>query len=86
MLIGIIFVTSFNPLASVLVKKYETIKGSYERDQDYLAAITSNGIWIKEKKLKTTYIIRAMKLEDENLINLTIYEFDNNTYYFCWAC
>ena len=28
------------------------IKGSYEKDKDYLAAITENGIWIKEKTLK----------------------------------
>ena len=50
-LIGIFFITSLNPITSALVKKYEIIKGSYERDQDYLAAITKNGIWIKEKNL-----------------------------------
>ena len=50
--IGILFVTSINPITSVMVKKYESIKGSYERDQDYLAAITVNGIWIKEKNLE----------------------------------
>ena len=51
-LLGIFIITSINPITSVLVKKYETIKGNYERDLDYLAAITENGIWIKEKSLK----------------------------------
>ena len=51
-LIGVFFITSINPITSVLVKKYETIKGNYERDLDYLAAITENGIWIKEKKFE----------------------------------
>ena len=76
--IGIIFVTAINPITSVMIKKYESIKGSFERDQDYLAAITVNGIWIKEKNLKKNNIIRASTLKGSRLINLTIYEFDDN--------
>ena len=75
---GIFFLTSINPITSLLVKKYETIKGSYERDKDYLAAITINGIWIKEKNLEINNIIRSSSLEGEKLINVTIYEFDQN--------
>ena len=33
-LLGIFFITSINPITSVLVTKYETIKGGYERDKD----------------------------------------------------
>ena len=75
-LLGIFFITSINPITSVLVKKYETIKGDYERDRDYLAAITENGIWIKEKTNLKNNIIRASHLEEDNLMNVTIYEFD----------
>ena len=75
-ILGIFFITSINPITSLLVKKYETIKGSYERDKDYLAAITENGIWIKEKKLEINNIIRASSLKDEDFINVSIYEFD----------
>ena len=77
-LIGIFFITAINPITSVLVKKYETIKGGYEKDQDYLAAITENGIWIKEKNLLKNNIIRSTSLSDEKLINVTIYEFDQD--------
>ena len=58
-LIGVFFITSINPITSVLVKKYETIKGNYERDLDYLAPITENGIWIKEKKMDENRILFA---------------------------
>ncbi len=75
-ILGILFITSFNPITSILVKKYENIKGSYETDQDYLAAITVNGIWIKEKDLNKNNIIRSSNLNKENLIRVTIYEFD----------
>ena len=77
-ILGIFFVTSINPITSVLVKKYETIKGNYERDKEYLAAITENGIWIKEKNLEKSNIIKSSHLEDNNLLNVTIYEFDKD--------
>ena len=73
-MLGIFFITSINPITSVLVQKYESIKGNYDRDRDYLATITQNGIWIKEKN----NIIRATNLQNENLMNVTIYEFDKN--------
>jgi len=77
-ILGIFFVIAINPITSVLVKKYETLKGNYEKDQDYLATVTVNGIWIKEKGLKANYMVRASNLEKENLLEVTIYEFDKN--------
>ena len=71
-ILGIFFITAINPVTSVLVKKYEKTKGSFEKDQDYLAAITVNGIWIKEKN----NIIRAAKLSNDKFIEVSIYEFD----------
>ena len=73
MFLGIFFITAINPVTSVLVQKYEKTKGNFEKDQDYLAAITVNGIWIKEKN----NIIRAAKLNKNNFINVSIYEFNN---------
>ena len=78
MLLGFIIVTSFNPIISVLVKKYESIKGAYEKDQDYLAAITANGIWIKENQVEKNYIIRSSKLNGNKLMDISLYEFNNN--------
>ena len=80
-ILGIIFVTSVNPVTSALVKKYEIIKGSYDRDKDYLAAITKNGIWIKEKNNNKNNIIRASYLKSKNLIEVTIYEYDKSYNY-----
>ena len=77
-ILGIFFVTALNPITSLLVKKYETVKGNYEKEQDYLATVTVNGIWIKERGLKANYMIRASRLEKENLMEVTIYEFDKD--------
>ena len=77
-IIGIFFITSLSPITSLLLKKYESIKGNYERDQEYLAAITENGIWIKEKNLEKNYIVRSAYLKNNDLIEVTIYEFDQD--------
>ena len=77
-IIGIFFITALNPITSLLVKKYESIKGNYEVDQDYLAAITENGIWIKEKDQQRNNIIRSSNLESNNLAQVTIYEFNKD--------
>jgi len=78
LLLGIIFITGINPITSVLIKKYENVKGSYEIDKDYLAAITENGIWIKERKDNKNTLIRSTSLEGQNLTQVTIYEFNEN--------
>ena len=77
-MLGIFFVAAVNPVTSLLVKKYETIKGNYEKDQDYLATVTVNGIWIKEKGKESNYMIRASNLKGENLMRVSIYEFDKD--------
>ena len=77
-LLGLFFITSINPFTSALVKKYEIIKGGYDRDQDYLAAITQNGIWIKEKSSNKNNIIRSSYLKNQHLLNVTIYQFDQD--------
>ena len=47
--IGILFVTSINPITSVLVKKYENIKGGYDRDKDYLPHLPKMEYGLKKK-------------------------------------
>tara|TARA_B100000029_G_C17441761_1_gene911704 strand:+ start:71 stop:1150 length:1080 start_codon:yes stop_codon:yes gene_type:complete len=73
-IIGIFFITSISPITSVLVKKYESIKNTYEKEQESLASVTVNGIWIKEKN----FIIQSSSLDKKYLKDVTIYEFDDN--------
>ena len=75
-LIGIFLVVGVTPITSILTEKYLEVKSSYTKNNDYLAAITANGIWIKEKKEKSSSLIRAKQLKNNNLINVSLYQFD----------
>ncbi len=74
LIIGIFFVTSITPITSELVKKYESVRNSYEKKQESLASVTVNGIWIKEKN----FIIQSLSLDKNLLQDITIYEFDDD--------
>ena len=76
--LGIVCIAGVNPITAALVEKYENIKGSYNQDKEYLAAITSNGIWIKERQDGVTNIIRSARLSGNYLMNLSIYKFNTN--------
>jgi lipopolysaccharide export system permease protein len=69
-------VAGINTVTSKLTHKYLDIKNKYTKDNDYLAALTENGIWIKDNVDGKTNIVRAKKLSNNNLIDVSIYRFD----------
>ena len=78
LIFGIFIVTGINTVTSKLTHKYLDIKNEYTKANDYLAALTENGIWIKDKIDGKTNIIRAKKLNQNDLIDVSIYKFDEN--------
>ena len=76
--LGFLVIILFYNFSSVLKNKYLQIKNDYAKDKKYLAVITKNGLWIKDKQKKGTLIINAEKIENEYLINSSITQFDEN--------
>ncbi len=76
--LGFIVIILFYNFSSLLKNKYLQIKNDYAQDKKYLAVITKNGLWIKDKQKNITVIINAEKIEDEYLINSSITQFDKN--------
>ena len=74
---GIIVVTGINSITAGLTYKYLDIKNQYTDKNDYLAAITENGIWIKDKINGNTNIINANRLSGNYLHDISIYQFNN---------
>ena len=76
--VGIIILTAFNPITSIMVKYYEDIKGSYDIDKSHLASITSNGVWLKENIGSKTNIIKSKKIDGDLLFDVSIYSFEDD--------
>ena len=77
-LLGILIITIFYNFSSLLKNEYLKIKNNYASDNKYLAAITKNGLWIKDISEKYILIINSDKIEKDNLLNLSITQFDAN--------
>ena len=77
-ILGLIFITFFYNISSVLKSSYLLIKNGYSPDDKYLAVITKNGIWIKDEINDSINIINAERLEDEFLIDVSITKFNKN--------
>ena len=77
--IGVFIIFGCTPLTSKITQKYYDIRSNYSNNNDYLAAITENGIWIRENvDDKFFSIIEAKKIKNNNLIDISIYKFDKN--------
>ena len=77
-LIGWSLLLFVNPITSILAKQYEKTKANYSRDIDHLVAFNKNGLWIKENQKNSQRIITAKKPIERKLIDITIFNLDNN--------
>ena len=77
-IMGFVVIILFYNFSSLLKNKYLQIKNDFAQDKKYLAVITKNGLWIKDKQKNGTVIINAEKIENEYLINASITQFDQN--------
>ncbi len=75
---GILITILFYNLSSNFKNIYLEIKSKYAVDGKYLAVVTKNGLWIKDKIDEKTYIINSSSIKDNFLINNFITEFDQD--------
>ncbi len=75
---GILITTLIYNLSSNFKNFYLDIKSKYTSDGKYLAVITKNGLWIKDKIGDKIYIINSSEIEGQILVNNFITEFDDN--------
>ncbi len=76
LLIGIFMVTIFYNVSANFKFLYFEIKNEYAKDDKYLAVVTENGLWIRDKLNEKTSYINAEKLVDDTLLNISISQFD----------
>ncbi len=73
---GIFVITIFYNISSNLKNIYLEIKSGYTTDGKYLAVITKNGLWIKDKIDNKIIITNASTINQNYLTNGFITEFD----------
>ena len=77
-IISVLIISIFYNFSSNLKKVYLELKSNYTIDGKYLAVVTKNGLWIKDKIDNKILIINASKIEENYLVDSFISEFDKN--------
>jgi len=75
---GLFVISIFYNFASNLKNIYIELKSNYTSDGKYLAVVTKNGLWIKDKIGNKIIITNSSSINDKYLINNFITEFDDN--------
>ena len=78
LILGIIVITVFYSISTNLKFIYLDIKNQYSKDDKYLAAITNNGLWIRDIYKNKTKFINAEEIDGNYLINVSISQFNEN--------
>ena len=78
LIISILIITIFYNFSSNFKNFYLKLKSPYTDDGKYLAVVTKNGLWIRDKFKDKILIINSSRIEKDNLINTFITEFDKN--------
>ena len=77
-IMGFVILIFFYNILSNLNFFYFELKNQYTKDDKYLAVVTGNGLWIRDQVGEFVNYINAEKLENDNLYNVTISQFDKN--------
>ena len=75
-LIGLFLLLFYYSLSSNLKSKYLDFKNKFSNNNEYLAVVKEDGLWIKETIDENIYIIHAEKFDKNNLKSITITETD----------
>ena len=77
-LTGILIITLFYYFSSNFKNLYLELKSPFTNDGKYLAVVTQNGLWIRDRVDENILVINSRIIRDNYLIGNFITEFDNN--------
>jgi len=78
--LGVFATTVYNPIASALAARFETLEARYFERNSARLAVTSGGLWLRQGGDKGQTVIRARQASAtiERLWDVSIFQFDGN--------
>jgi len=77
-ILSLIFIIIFYNVSALFQNSYLLIKNKYTDDNQYLAVITENGLWVKDEIDNNINMINANKVDGQFLLGVSIVQFDKN--------
>ncbi len=79
MLVGILTVSLLNPLASILLGRFEQMEAKYIRNQASTLAVSSTGVWLRQADATGQSVINARRATPEPLVlhDVIVFQFED---------
>ena len=80
--IAVLFTTVITPLSSTMLSRYERIEGKHLKGRVSTLAISSSGLWLKQRHNSTEIIIHALRVsqKDRRLFDTIIFVFEGDDF------
>ena len=62
LILGILKISAFNPLASVMLSKYDRMNSIHLKGQSNLLTVSKNGLWLRQSTGKNQSVIHAPRI------------------------
>ena len=78
-LIGVMTVTLLNPVASILLGRYEQMEAQYIRNESSTLAVSSAGLWLRQADANGQSVIHARRVTHDPLVlyDVIIFQFED---------
>ena len=78
--LGVMTVTVFNPIGSILVAKYETMERIYFSHRASMVAVSQGGLWLRQPHGEGELLLHArqMRRDPPSLADVTVFFFDRD--------
>ncbi|MBT3991666.1 MAG: LPS export ABC transporter permease LptG [Rhodospirillaceae bacterium] len=80
LILGILKISAFNPLASAMLEKYDRLNATHLRGQSNFLAVSKNGLWLRQASGKNQSVIHAPKItiinNEISLAQVTIFVYE----------
>lgn len=78
-LVGVMTVTLLNPVASILLGRYEQMEAQYIRNESSTLAVSSAGLWLRQADANGQSVIHARRVTHDPLVlyDVIIFQFED---------
>src|SRR3546814_12268657 len=66
--LGVIHITIFNPVASVLLLKFEQLESRYLDRSTSMLAVSKNGLWLRQADDRGQSVIHALSVSNTDMV------------------
>lgn len=78
-LVGILTVSLLNPLASILLGRFEQMEAKYVRNEGSTLAVSRTGVWLRQADAKGQSVIHALRATHDPLVlhDVIVFQFED---------